>query len=83
MSGKARAPVEKLRVQRVHHPGADYLKLSGIIDKSFAIEKLGAKLDGILRQDRIVRGGRTRDSAVYSILAHEWPMVRAGLEARL
>ena len=48
-----------------------------------AIEKLGAKLDGILRQDRIVRGGRTRDSAVYSILAHEWPMVRAGLEARL
>lgn len=48
-----------------------------------AIEKLGAKLDGILRQNLILPSGAVRDTAVYSILAAEWPGVRAGLEARL
>lgn len=48
-----------------------------------AIERLGAKLDGILRSHRIMPDGSLRDTAVYSILAHEWPAVRNGLEARL
>jgi RimJ/RimL family protein N-acetyltransferase len=37
-----------------------------------AIEKLGAKLDGILRDDKIVWNGRLRSSAIYSILRSEW-----------
>lgn len=48
-----------------------------------AIEKLGARLDGILRQNLILPDKTVRDTAVYSILAAEWPEVRAGLEARL
>lgn len=48
-----------------------------------AIERLGAKLDGILRAHRIMADGSLRDTAVYSILAHEWPAVRSGLRARL
>jgi RimJ/RimL family protein N-acetyltransferase len=37
-----------------------------------AIEKLGAKLEGILREDKILWNGRVRSSAVYSILKREW-----------
>ena len=45
-----------------------------------AIERLGAKLDGILRSHTILPNGTIRDTAVYSITASEWPMVRANLE---
>lgn len=45
-----------------------------------AIERLGAKLDGILRQHMILPNGTIRDTAVYSITAAEWPMVRAHLD---
>jgi len=48
-----------------------------------AIERLGAKLDGILRRHMIMPDGHIRDTAVYSILREEWPAVKAGLEARL
>ena len=48
-----------------------------------AVTKLGAHQDGILRQDRITWTGRTRDTVVFSILAEEWPEVRAKLLARL
>nr|WP_157310916.1 GNAT family protein [Microbacterium sp. MAH-37] len=48
-----------------------------------AIERLGAKLDGILRNHRIMPDGTLRDTAAYSILPHEWPAVRSGLDARL
>jgi len=44
-----------------------------------AIERLGAKLDGILRNNMIMADGSLRDTAVYSIIASEWPMVRAHL----
>ena len=37
-----------------------------------ALEKLGAKLDGIMREDKITWNGRVRSSAVYSILRSEW-----------
>ena len=47
-----------------------------------AIEKLGAKQDGILRSHTLHRGV-LRDTAVYSIIAAEWPTVRFGLEQRL
>ncbi|WP_462163718.1 GNAT family N-acetyltransferase [Pseudoalteromonas xiamenensis] len=41
-----------------------------------AIERLGAKQDGILRSHQILKDGSIRDTAVYSILAHEWPSVK-------
>lgn len=37
-----------------------------------AIENLGAKLDGVMREDKIVWDGRLRSSAIYSILKREW-----------
>jgi RimJ/RimL family protein N-acetyltransferase len=45
-----------------------------------AIERLGAKLDGVLRSHSIGRGGTLRDTCVYSITAAEWPTVRAHLD---
>ena len=48
-----------------------------------AIEKLGARLDGVMRRHKRRADGNWRDSAVYSIIVDEWPEVRAGLEARL
>jgi RimJ/RimL family protein N-acetyltransferase len=48
-----------------------------------AIERLGAKQDGVLRNDRIMPDGTFRDTVVYSILPHEWSAVRRGLLARL
>ena len=48
-----------------------------------AIERLGAKLDGILRQHMVMPDGHIRDTAVYSITSDEWPDVRDRLETRL
>jgi RimJ/RimL family protein N-acetyltransferase len=48
-----------------------------------AIEKLGARFEGVLRRVQRRPDGTWRDTAVYSILADEWPVVRVGLEARL
>ena len=48
-----------------------------------AILGIGATFEGIRRRDRPRADGTWRDSAVYSILADEWPAVRAGLVARL
>jgi RimJ/RimL family protein N-acetyltransferase len=48
-----------------------------------AIERLGAKLDGILRNHSRAANGTLRDTCVYSIIANEWPTVKAHLEYRL
>lgn len=48
-----------------------------------AIARLGAKQDGVLRSHTRTADGALRDTVVFSILEHEWPMVRSGLEARL
>lgn len=48
-----------------------------------AIERLGAKQDGVLRNHRLMPDGSVRDTVVYSVLPHEWPAVRAGLHASL
>lgn len=48
-----------------------------------AIERLGAKLDGVLRAHRRTADGALRDTCVYSIVASEWPQVRAHLRYRL
>jgi N-acetyltransferase len=43
------------------------------------IERLGAKLDGVLRNHQIANNGTLRDTCVYSIIASEWPTVKAHL----
>lgn len=48
-----------------------------------AIERLGAKQDGILRSHMRHKDGSLRDTVVYSILAHEWPTVRSHLQYQL
>ncbi|MCT1395044.1 GNAT family N-acetyltransferase [Microbacterium sp. p3-SID338] len=48
-----------------------------------AIERLGAKQDGVMRAMSRYRNGALRDSVEYSIIEPEWPAVRANLEARL
>lgn len=48
-----------------------------------AIERLGAKLDGVLRSHMVMANGTLRDTAVYSIIAPEWPAVKANLEWKL
>ncbi|WP_432449634.1 GNAT family N-acetyltransferase [Aliiroseovarius marinus] len=48
-----------------------------------AIERLGAKLDGVLRSHMDQGNGVIRDTAVYSIIASEWPAIRANLTWKL
>jgi len=47
------------------------------------IERLGAKQDGILRSHTIAPNGTLRDTMVYSIIASEWPTVKAHLNYQL
>ncbi|WP_194721817.1 GNAT family N-acetyltransferase [Noviherbaspirillum malthae] len=48
-----------------------------------AILRLGAKYEGLIRNERIMPGGRKRNSVRYSIIDDEWPEVKRGLEQRL
>lgn len=48
-----------------------------------AIERLGAKLDGVLRSHQRAKDGTLRDTCVYSVIAPEWPTVRSHLRWQL
>jgi RimJ/RimL family protein N-acetyltransferase len=48
-----------------------------------AIERIGAKKEGVLRNHMILPDGRYRDSVFYSILDSEWPRVKKNLEEML
>jgi RimJ/RimL family protein N-acetyltransferase len=48
-----------------------------------AIAKLGATREGVLRAHAVTRGGRVRDTVVFSVVADEWPQVRDRLVERL
>lgn len=48
-----------------------------------AIEKLGAKFEGTLRNHMFLHDGRVRDTVYYSMLPEEWPAAKAKLEARV
>ncbi len=48
-----------------------------------AMEALPAQFEGVHRRHMLVRGGENRDSAWYSVIAEEWPEVRANLLRRL
>lgn len=47
------------------------------------IERLGAKLDGVMRSHQVAPNGSLRDTCVYSIIASEWPAVKAHLDHQL
>jgi RimJ/RimL family protein N-acetyltransferase len=48
-----------------------------------AIARLGAKQDGVLRNDRIMHDGTYRDTVVFSIIESEWPAVKRHLALKL
>ena len=48
-----------------------------------AIERLGARKDGVIRHHALRRDGTVRDTVMYSLTAGEWPEVRAHLEYQL
>jgi RimJ/RimL family protein N-acetyltransferase len=48
-----------------------------------AIERLGARKDGVLRHHALRRDGTFRDTVMYSMTAGEWPEAKAELQARL
>ncbi|MEZ4241924.1 MAG: GNAT family protein [Myxococcota bacterium] len=47
-----------------------------------AIERLGARREGVLRRNAICADGFVRDTVTYAVLAEDWPAVREGLAAR-
>lgn len=48
-----------------------------------AIARIGAKQEGVLRSHMVMRGGRIRDSVMFSIVRAEWPDVKTRLSAKL
>jgi RimJ/RimL family protein N-acetyltransferase len=48
-----------------------------------AMERFGAKFEGIHRSHMVRPDGRLRDTAWFSVIRQEWPAVRDGLDARL
>jgi N-acetyltransferase len=69
---------ERLGCRRVE------LKTDALNERSrAALEALPAEFEGIHRRHMLVRDGENRDSAWYSVIAEEWPAVRANLLRRL
>ena len=48
-----------------------------------AIERLGARRDGVIRHHALRRDGTVRDTVMYSMTAGEWPEAKAELQSRL
>ena len=48
-----------------------------------AIERIGAKKEGVLRHHMVTQGGFVRDTVMYSIIKSEWPTVKEGLASKL
>jgi RimJ/RimL family protein N-acetyltransferase len=48
-----------------------------------AIEKLGARREGVLRRYQVRTNGLPRDTVIYSVIADDWPAVKTALEGRL
>ncbi len=48
-----------------------------------AIERLGARRDGVLRHHALRRDGTIRDTVMYSMTAAEWPEAKAELQSRI
>jgi RimJ/RimL family protein N-acetyltransferase len=61
----------------------EFITDSNNIHSQRAIEKLGAKREGVMRNHDIRMDGSMRDTVLYSIIAPEWPDVKQRLESRL
>ena len=48
-----------------------------------AIQRLGAREEGILRSHMVMRDGHVRDTVVYSVIAAEWPSLKQALQLRM
>ena len=75
-----------LQIAHLFDLGANrvWLQTDKLNERSWrAIERLGAKKEGEIREDRISYDGRIRTSVVYGIVRSEWPDVRARLESLL
>jgi RimJ/RimL family protein N-acetyltransferase len=48
-----------------------------------ALTALGAHFEGVFRKHKVLPDGSARDSAYYSVIDDEWPLVRTGLTERL
>jgi len=48
-----------------------------------AIERLGAKFEGVLRNQRILPDGSYRNTAIFSVIATEWPTVKKALQEKM
>ncbi|UKF27904.1 GNAT family N-acetyltransferase [Clavibacter nebraskensis] len=80
------AEAKRLLLGRAFDSGFGRVKLQADArnDRSrAAIIKLGATFEGVCRRDQRRADGTWRDAAIHSILADEWPAVRAGLDARI
>lgn len=59
-------------------------KTDSLNEKSrIALNRIGAKQEGVFRNHMIVTGGRIRHSVWFSIIDSEWPQVKADLERKL
>jgi RimJ/RimL family protein N-acetyltransferase len=70
---------KRLMIDRAFGSGAAVVQLKVDVRNGRsrrAVEKLGAKLDGILRGDRVTWTGHRRSTAVYSLLPEEWALLR-------
>lgn len=86
--GGAVNPECKLLLMRYAFESAGYERVQLKTDarnthSQAAMSKLGATREGVLRKHMLLPDGRWRDSVYFSVLADEWPAVKAGLEARL
>lgn len=48
-----------------------------------AVARLGAKYEGILRNQRILPDGNYRNTAIFSIIDSEWPTVKENLQTKM
>ena len=84
--GRANPECKLLLLTHAFEAGANRVELKTDVRNArsrAAITKLGAREEGTLRSNMVVRGGRIRDDVYFSIIRSEWPDVRRGLEARL
>ena len=84
--GRVNPQIKRLMLEEAFTGGARRvgLRVDALNAHSLAaVAKLGAVREGVLRRNQVTWTGRVRDTVLFSILAEEWPAVRAGLDRRL
>lgn len=66
-----------------HLPGLKEAIEDGDLWGRAAIQRIGAREEGILRSHMVMRDGFIRNSVMYSVVAAQWPEVKAGLQAKM